>query len=269
ADAIACARRRGPGRRARDVAGLRCPRRRRGDGRRGRRPRALRGRRDAVRLVADVRARGARARLRARRCTPRGVRRDEDLGLVGRRRARAVRGSARPLRLRRPRAGPQPRALARAPRLDGARARRRPHRRARRDALQPERVRRARDGHAQRTHPGGPDPVQPGRARGRAGDPPAGRGARTRRARDAPARRRRPRTRPGRGRARRARRRDLGRGGARLDPQRPACHSGHPRDEQTGPRDRERARRAAPRLRRRAASPRRAALGAAARRLGV
>ena len=85
-----------------------------------------RERRAADRLVADVRRCRALARRRARRASCRCHRRDEDLGELGRRRPRAVRGAARLVRRSdRDRAGAQPRRVARASGVARGGARRR------------------------------------------------------------------------------------------------------------------------------------------------
>ena len=83
---------------------------------RGRRRRA-RGRQPLLRLLADVRRRGARARRRARRPPRRGDGADEDLGAVAGGGATPARRSARLVRPRRHRAGAQPRRLGAAPAL--------------------------------------------------------------------------------------------------------------------------------------------------------
>ena len=85
-------------------------------------------------------------------------------GRPTRRRPAPVRGPAPMVRADRPPAGPQPRRLAVAPRLDGAGARRRADRLARRDDLPAVGVRRARDGHAD-----GPDPRRAGAVQPRRG----------------------------------------------------------------------------------------------------
>ena len=66
--------------------------------------------------------------------------RDEDLGADARGGTRAVPATARVVRPRRRRADPQPRPLARAPRVDRGGARGRPHRHGRRHALEPRRA---------------------------------------------------------------------------------------------------------------------------------
>ena len=63
----------------------------------------------------------------------------------------------------RPAPGPQPRRLARAPRVDGAGAQRRQHRIPGRDDLSALVVRRARTGHAERADPRDPGAAQPPR----------------------------------------------------------------------------------------------------------
>ena len=133
---------------------------------------------------------GAEASLAAAledRASP-GAGADEDLERRSRRSAAPARRAAPLVRPRRGRADPQPRRLAGAPALPRVGARQRPPGQARRHPLLAGRVRRARPRSAHEALRHRPDSAEPARARVRADAPPACRGARSRRDRDATAR---------------------------------------------------------------------------------